>query len=159
MDHLRLRVRARSWLGNLEIAKIMNSEHTRSLAEILTEAKNELKEFVETRAELLRREMEERIAKIKIVAPLAIVGALFLSTSFLLLSVALVALFAAVFTGNDYRWFFGFIIVGFLWSVIGGTAALMAKKRLSKRSIIPQKTIEVLAADKAWLQNEARSIL
>lgn len=139
----------------------MNTEagHVRSLAEILAEAKNELKEFVETRVELLRREMNERLAVLKIAAPLAIVGALFLSTAFLLLSLALVALFAAVFTGNDYRWFFGFLIVGFLWSVIGGTAALLAKKRFSKRSMVPQKTIEVLAADKAWLQNEARSIL
>jgi uncharacterized membrane protein YqjE len=139
----------------------MNTEagHARSLAEILAEAKNELKEFVETRVELLRREMNERLAVLKIAAPLAIVGALFLSTAFLLLSLALVALFAAVFTGNDYRWFFGFLIVGFLWSVTGGTAALLAKKRISKRSMVPRKTIEVLSADKAWLQNEARSIL
>jgi len=139
----------------------MNTEagHARSLAEILGEAKNELKEFVETRVELLRREMNERLAVLKIAAPLAIVGALFLSTAFLLLSLGLVALFAAVFTGNDYRWFFGFLIVGFLWFVIGGTAAFLAKRRISKRSMVPQKTIEVLAADKAWLQNEARSVL
>jgi len=139
----------------------MNTEagHARSLAEILADAKNELKEFVETRVELLRREMNERLAALKIAAPLAIVGALFLSTAFLLLSLALVALFAAVFTGNDYRWFFGFLIVGFLWSAIGGTAAVLAKKRITKRSMVPQKTIEVLAADKAWLQNEARSVL
>lgn len=139
----------------------MNTDaaRTRSLAEILAEAKNELKEFVETRVELFRREIQERIAQLKIVAPLAVVGVLFLSTAFLLLSLALVALFAAVFTGNEYRWFFGFLIVGFLWSVIGGGAALLAKKRLSKRSIVPEKTIEVLAADKAWLQSEARSML
>lgn len=139
----------------------MNADaaHTRSLAEILAEARNELQEFIETRIELLQREMQERIAALKAFAPLAIIGALFLSTAFLLLSLALVALFAAVFTGNDYRWFFGFLIVGFLWSVIGGGAALMAKKRISKQSIIPQKTIEVLAADKAWLQSEARSVL
>ncbi|HTZ81645.1 MAG TPA: phage holin family protein [Candidatus Acidoferrales bacterium] len=133
--------------------------HTRSLAEILAEAKDELKEFFETRVELLRREMNERIAALKIAAPLALVGGMFLGTAFLLFSLALVALFAAVFRGSEYRWFFGFLLVGFLWSVIGGTAALLAKKRISKRSIVPQKTIEVLAADKAWLQNEARSVL
>ncbi|MFZ0732006.1 MAG: phage holin family protein [Candidatus Sulfotelmatobacter sp.] len=139
----------------------MNTEagHARSLAEILAEAKNELQEFVQTRFELLRQDVEERLATLKIAAPLAVVGALFLGTAFLLFSLALVALFAAVFAGNIYRWFFGLLIVGFLWLVGGGTAAMLAKRRFSKRSMIPQKTIEVLAADKAWLQHEARTVL
>jgi hypothetical protein len=57
--HLRIGVRHRSSDASLEVATVMNPEvsRERSLAEILAEMKVELQEFVQTRIELLRREL------------------------------------------------------------------------------------------------------
>ena len=136
----------------------MNGEvkNGRSLAAILTDMKNELQEFAQTRIALLKREIQEKTEALKSALPLAVVGSLLLSTAFLLLSIALAALVATAFPDNPYRWFFGCLAIAILW-VIGGAGALYAvKRRLSRQSMVPQKTIEVLSGDKTWIQNEAR---
>ena len=132
------------------------SSNGRSLSEILSDIKNELQDFVQTRIELFRKELRERVDVIKAAIPLAVAGMLFLMTAFFLLSFSLVGLFAAVFADNPFRWFFGALIVGFLWALCGGAAALMAKNRLSKKALVPEKTVQVLSGDKVWLQKETR---
>lgn len=133
--------------------------NNRSLADILTEIKNEFQEFMQTRIELLRAELEEKATVIKAALPLAAVGALFLTVGFVLFSFALVGLVVVAFEGNPYRWFFAFLIISFLWSMFGGIAALVAKSQMSSKGVVPRKTIQVLNNDKAWLQREAKNIL
>jgi|SRR5579859_3143344 len=139
----------------------MNGEvhNGRSLVAILAEIRDELKDFAQTRIELFKRELQEKAAVIKSSVPAALIGVAFLTTAFLLLSLALVALVAAGFGDSTYKWFFGFLIVGVFWSVAGGMALYMAKRRLTQHGLTPQKTAEVLSGDKAWLQNEARNAL
>jgi len=134
-----------------------SNQINRSLAVIVAEIKQELKEFTQTRIEMLKTELREKIARWKIAAPLAGVGTLFLVTAYLLITLSLVAL-AAVFLGNtQYRWFFAFLGVGVLWSVLGGVAIYIAKREFELNRLIPQKTVEVLKDDKVWLQKEARN--
>lgn len=131
----------------------------RSLAAILNEMKTELQEFAQTRIELFTSELKEKVATIKSAIPLALVGALFLSTAFFVFSFAMVALVAAGFGDNPYRFFFGALAVCVLWSISGGIALYSVKRRLSTQGMIPRKTIEVLSGDKVWLQNETRNAL
>jgi len=144
----------------MEVKSVMNGDiyNKRSLSDILTELKNEVQEFMQTRIELLRRELDDKVRAIKAALPLLVMGTVFLSTAFLLLSLALVSVFAG-WIGGDYRWFFGFLIVGFFWGLIGGIAALAAKQHLARKGVMPNRTMEVLSADKVWLQQEARNIL
>jgi uncharacterized membrane protein YqjE len=128
----------------------------RSLAAILSDMKSELQEFAQTRIALLKRELQEKTAALKSALPLAAVGTLLLSTAFLLLSVALAALVATAFADNPYRWFFGCLAIAVLWAIGGAGALYAVKRRLSRQSMVPQKTIEVLSGDKTWIQNEAR---
>lgn len=136
----------------------MNGEvkNGRSLAAILGDMKSELQEFAQTRIALLKREVQEKTDTLKAALPLAAVGALLLSTAFLLFSVALAALVAAAFVSNPYRWFFGCLAVALLWAICGAGTLYAVKRRLSRQSMVPQKTIEVLSGDKTWIQNEAR---
>jgi uncharacterized membrane protein YqjE len=147
----------------MEVTAVMNANpihvNNRSLADILTEMKDEFREFMQTRIELLRAELEEKTRVVKAALPLAAVAALFLTVGFILFSFALVGLVAVAFEGNPYRWFFAFLIISFLWSIFGGIAALVAKSQLSSNGIVPRKTIQVLNNDKAWLQREAKNIL
>jgi uncharacterized membrane protein YqjE len=131
-------------------------QNGRSLAAILGDMKSELQEFAQTRITLLKREIQEKTEALKSALPLAVVGALLLSTAFLLLSVALAALVTTAFADNPYRWFFGCLAIAILWSIGGAGALYAVKRRLSQQSMVPQKTIAVLSGDKAWIQNEAR---
>ncbi len=147
----------------MEVAPLMNANpapvNSRSLADILAEMKHEFQEFLQTRVELLRAELEEKTRVIKAALPLAAIGISFLSVAFLFFSFALVGLLVVAFGGNPYRWFFAFLIVSVLWSIFGGIAALIAKQQFTTKGVLPRKTIQVLNNDKAWLQREAKNIL
>lgn len=132
------------------------SANGRGLFEILADMKNELQEFAQTRIELFRSELRERLETIKSALPLAVAGALLLTTAFFLFSFALVGLLAAAFGNNPYRWFFAALIVGVLWSMCGGAAAFLARQHLTKQALMPEKTIQVLNGDRVWLQKETR---
>ena len=57
--------------------------HTeKSIATILSETKEELKQFVATRVSMLKAEMDEKISRLKAVIPLAVVAALFMVSFF-----------------------------------------------------------------------------
>jgi uncharacterized membrane protein YqjE len=133
------------------------NQHERSLAAILGEMKQELKEFVETRISMLKSEFHEKLAHWKVAAPLGGAGVVLLSTAYLLITLALVAL-ATVFIGDTpYRWFFAFLGVGVLWAVLGAIFLYIAKREFELNRLMPQKTMEVLKGDKLWLQKEART--
>jgi uncharacterized membrane protein YqjE len=136
----------------------MNSavNNDRSLAEIVSEMKEELKAFVQTRIEMLKREMQEKLGRLKIAVPLAGAAVLLLLTAYLLITVALAAAVAAAFA-SSYRWFFGFGIVGVVWALFGGVAAYFAKRELELKTLAPKRTIEVLRGDKVWLQREVKN--
>ena len=69
----------------------MHSEihNGRSLAEIVADLKEEAKEFVGTRIEMFRSELRERTAVLKVAAPLGAMGALLLTTAYLLFTLAI----------------------------------------------------------------------
>jgi Flp pilus assembly protein TadB len=137
----------------------MNSavNNDRSLAPIVSEMKEELKEFLQTRLEMLKQEMREKLGRLKIAAPLAGAAVLLLVTAYLLITVALAAAVAAVFAASPFRWFFGFGIVGVALALFGGIAGYFAKRELELKTLAPNRTIEVLKGDKVWLQKEVKN--
>lgn len=145
--------------GSVAIGEVPGRDHTgnhhRSLRAIVSEIREELKSFFHTRVEMIRAEFDETLAAAKVALP-AMVLALALGTvGFLLLSVAVAVLVAEAFAGKPYAWFLGFVIVGFLWCLFGAVAAFFAYNAFRKR--FPKRTLEVLKADKLWLQSEVRS--
>jgi uncharacterized membrane protein YqjE len=137
----------------------MNSEanNGRSLAAILGDMKDELQDFAHTRIELFRHEVQEKISALKAAIPSVLIGATFLGSAVLLFSLALVSLVAMAFGDNSYKWFFAFLIVGVFYSLIGAVALFLAKQRVTKEPMVPQKTMHVLSDDKVWLKKETRN--
>ena len=131
--------------------------HDRTLAAIISEIKEEAASFVSTRVQMIKAELKESLGALKLGVPLAALALGLFATAALLFTAAAVALVASAFTGNPYAWFFGFVIIGFLWSILGATAAFFAVGQFRGR--FPKRTMEVLKADRIWLQNEARSHL
>ena len=139
----------------------MNHEASngRNLAAVLTDMKEELIQFVETRFAMLKSELREKFNTLKIAVPLAFVGLLLLITAYFLLTCALVGLAVAFFPDNPYRWCFAFLAVGVLWALLGGIAAYFAKREFELRGLLPTKTLGVLKGDKIWIQSEVRNQL
>ncbi|HZR66468.1 MAG TPA: phage holin family protein [Terriglobales bacterium] len=129
---------------------------SRSLGEIVSEIRIELMELLNTRLKMLKSELQETKAGLRVVLPLAAVTLIFFFTAFLLLSAAVVALVASAFAGNPYAWFFGLIIVAVLWAIFGGIAGFFAYNELRAKTTFPRRTFEVLIADKNWLESEAK---
>lgn len=137
----------------------MNPEikNGRSLAGTLAEMKIEVLDFLDTRIELLKTELQEKAKILKAAAPLGALGLLLLSTAYFLFTLALVSLVVVAFQDNPYRWVFAFLIVAFAWTVFGGIAVYLAKRELEMKTLLPQRTIDVLKGDKIWIQAEVKN--
>ena len=131
--------------------------HERTLRAVTEDVLHELKEFIDTRLRMARAEFEETIQSLKMGVPLLLGAFAFVATGFLMLTVAAVAIVTVAFAGSLYAWFFSFLIVGVLWIALGAIAAFFVYNEFRSQGRFPKRTLQVLKADKLWLQNEARS--
>jgi len=129
---------------------------SRSVAGIVAEIRDEISSFLHTRMEMLQAELREARAALKAAIPLATIAIGFLATGYLLITAALVSLVVVAFGNDPYRWFYAFLIIGGLWTVGGAIFAYLASSALRTHSIYPKRTLQILKADKNWLQSEAR---
>jgi len=132
--------------------------HTeKSLATLLAETREELKEFVVTRVGILKAEIEEKIRTWKYVIPLLLIAVALLWAGFMTLTFALVALLHGVFLPSPFAWLWGALIVGGVYLVLAIAIGWFAYSELSAQGIAPTRTLKVLKQDQVWLQNEART--
>ncbi len=130
--------------------------HEKPLAAILAETKEELKQFISTRVEIFKADVNERIGVLKRGIPLIVGGAIVLLTGWLVLTFALVALLHTALISSLYSWFWAGLIVAAAYLLAGGIAAWLGYKGLSATGMKPARTLEVLKQDQIWIQNEAR---
>jgi len=132
--------------------------HTdKSLATILAETKEELKEFVVTRVGILKAEIDEKIRTWKYVVPLFLIAAALLSAGWMTLTFALMALLHGVFLPSPYAWLWAGLIVGGAYLILGIAIGWFAYSEISATGITPTRTLQVLKQDQVWIQNEART--
>jgi uncharacterized membrane protein YqjE len=129
----------------------------RNFAGVVNEVKDEVKEFVGTRVTMLKAELGEKVRTIKTSLPMLATAIAFLAAAFLLFTLCLVALISVAFYGDPFRWFFSFLIVTVLYSIVGGMTAVFGLRELRAQGIMPRKTLQVLKEDQIWLQHEART--
>jgi len=131
----------------------------RPLGTTVQEALREFRDFIETRVAMLRSEMRENLANLKFAAPLLITGILFGATAWLLFTGALVAVLDVVWQGSPFAPFLALIVVGAFYTLVAACALFMARGRMGKKGLMPERTINVLKEDKVWLEDEARTQL
>lgn len=132
--------------------------HTeKSIATILAETKDELKQFVTTRVNILKAEINEKISRLKAVIPLAIVAVLFLLSGWMVFTFALIALLHGLFLPSVYAWLWASLIVTALYMVVGGIAGWFVYSEIKATNLTPTRTLKVLQQDQVWIQNEART--
>jgi len=126
----------------------------RSMAGLLNELKEELKEFLDTRLQMLKAEMKQKAGMLRMVLPMLLFAAVLGAVGFLLLSIALVAAIATLI-----GWGWSFLVVGGFYLTVAGSTAFMALREMQAEGMAPTRTLKVLKQDQIWLQNEARSQL
>jgi len=134
-------------------------QNGRSVAQVLHECKEELKEFAATRLEMLRSEMKDKFANIKVALPALAVGAILLLGAFFLFTWGLVSLIALAMNGEPYAYTVAFFVVFVLYAVAGLATIAYGLKTLTAQQLTPERTLRVLKQDRIWLQSEARTQL
>ena len=132
--------------------------HTeKSLATLLAETRDEMKEFVITRVGILKAEIDEKIRTWKYVIPILLIALALLWAGFMTLTFALVSLLRGVFLPSPYAWLWGALIVGGAYLVLAIAIGWFAYSEILAAGITPTRTLKVLKQDQVWLQNEART--
>lgn len=129
----------------------------KSIAQVLSEFKDELKEFAATRFDMLRGEMRGKLGVLRMAVPAIVAGAVLAGFAVIFFSIALVAFFAFLLGGGIGAWAGAFAIVALLFLLIGGFAIGAAISKLKARSLLPERTLRVLRNDQIWLQQQARN--
>jgi uncharacterized membrane protein YqjE len=129
-----------------------NVQNGRTLQSTLQEIKNELKDFVQTRLDILKNEMQQKVSAYKAALPMAIVAALLLATTWFLMTGAIVAAIALAL-----GWPAAFAIVGGAYLIFGMLVGWLAYKEVTAQSMKPERTLQVLKQDQIWIEQEAKS--
>src|SRR5438046_8939823 len=133
------------------------SNHERSLGSVAAEIRDELLDFIHTRVQMFKSELQETLATFKHVMPMAVIALTLLATAYLLLTLAVVSVVAVAFWSNPYHWFFAFLLVGMLWMIAGDLTAFLARNRIKRQGTFSRRPIDVLNDDMIWLQHDTTS--
>lgn len=133
----------------------MNTE--KSLGTVLTETKEEMKEFIATRLQLLCSEIAEKLRIWKYSVPLLLTAGALLLAAWMTLAFALVAVIRAWFLPSPYAWFFAALIITAIYLIAGGAVGWFAYTELAAAGVTPKRTLQVLKQDQVWIQNETRA--
>ena len=136
-----------------------DGQNVRTVAEVLNHCKEDLKDFVSTRVQMLRGEMRDKLTALKLALPALLVGAILLLGAFFLFTWGLVSLIAMAMTGEPYAYAVAFFVVFALYALVGGATAAYGLRTLTTRGLTPERTLRVLKEDQIWLQSEARTQL
>lgn len=137
----------------------MINGHAKTVPEAIAELKDELKEFISTRVQMLHSEMSEKLRALKLAAPTLLVGVLLLLTAWLVFTGFLVAIIAQAFAPSPWAYTLSFVLVAVLYVIVGGATAYIGWRGLRETGIKPERTIRVLKQDRVWLQTEAKTQL
>ncbi|HLW55614.1 MAG TPA: phage holin family protein [Candidatus Angelobacter sp.] len=126
----------------------------KSFAASLAELKDDLKNFVQTRIELLRAEISETLSAWKGPALLFAIAALMLLSSWFAMVFTLVAVLHSWIARTDFGWFWAGLIVTLFMLLAGVSLAAAGYAGLESKSLKPKRTLRVLKQDQEWVQKQ-----
>jgi len=135
-----------------------NNNHEKSLGVVLTEMKNELNEFLETRFQLLRSEVQEMFRTWKYCLPLLLVAGMLLLASWIVVTFGIVALVRGWLLPSPFAWLWASLIVAGLYVIVAGVIGWFAYGELREVGLVPKRTLKVLKQDQNWVESEARTL-
>jgi energy-coupling factor transporter transmembrane protein EcfT len=132
--------------------------HEKPISTVLTEIKDELMQFLETRLQLLRSEIHDIVRTWKYCIPLLLAAAVLLLASWIVITFAIVALVHGWFAPSPFAWTWAGLIVAAIYLVIAGVVGWFGYAEMKEVGILPKRTLKVLKQDQNWVESEARTI-
>lgn len=129
----------------------------KSIREVVNETKADLRQFLDTRIQLLKSELQEKVRSLKYSVPLLIGAAFLILTGWMTLTFSLVALVHAWFLPSAYAWALGGFIVTAFYILCGGIMGWLGYAELKSATMVPKRTLTVLKEDKLWIDQERRA--
>jgi hypothetical protein len=130
-----------------------------SLTTLFGRLTDDLTELFDAKLQLLKTELKEEMTSYAGGISLIVGGAVIGLIGFAVLNVGIAFFVSMLFDSADLspavRYGLGFIITALLYLVIGAIIILVAKRRLAKQRIIPERSALELKRDKQWLQGKA----
>ena len=133
------------------------TENNKAIGQVAAELKDDLRDFVATRGQMLTQEMSDKLKVWKVALPMLAVAVVLGGVAFLVFTFALVSFFAALFAPSPYAWCCGALIVAAIYFVASFGTYYFGKRDLSQTGLVPTRTLRVLKQDRIWIENEARS--
>lgn len=141
------------------MASQANSNNVRHIAQVLADFKEELKDFANTRYQMLRAEIGEKVRAWKAGIPMVIVGVLLLATAWLLFTAGLVILVAVLLPESQWTVLGAVLLVMLGYAIVGTIMGMAGWRSMTKQGVTPDRTLRVLKQDQLWFQAEARTQL
>ena len=130
-----------------------------SLTTLFSRLTDDLTELFDAKLELLKTELKEEMSSYAGGASLIVGGAVIGVIGFALLNAGIAFFVSMLFDSTDLsqavRYGLGFVITALLYLVIGAIIILVAKRRLAKQRMIPERSALELKRDKQWLQRKS----
>jgi uncharacterized membrane protein YqjE len=129
----------------------------KSLGTVLSETKDEFKDFIQTRVAILQAELKEKARIWKYSIPIALIAVGLLLAGWITLTFGFVALIHSWLEPNTYSWAWAGFIVAALYLVGGVALGWFAYSEIKSAGVAPNRTLSVLKQDQVWIQNETRA--
>lgn len=133
------------------------TENNKSIGQVVSELKNDARDFISTRLQILTQEMNDKVKVWKIAIPMLVIAGVVAGMAFIVLTFAMVAFLAGIFQPNPYAWCYGALIVTAFYVIAAFGLFYLGKRELTQTGVAPTRTLRVLKQDQIWMQNEARS--
>jgi uncharacterized membrane protein YqjE len=124
---------------------------------LLSRLGDDVTELLDTKLSLLKVEVKEDVHAYVSGAVTIAIGGIIAALGFALLNIAVAFGVSILFEdtlGPAARYAVGFAITGAVYLLVGGILVLAMKSRLSKRDMVPNRSLDELRKDKQWLKNE-----
>jgi uncharacterized membrane protein len=120
---------------------------------------DDLTELFDAKLQLLKTELKEEMTSYAGGISLIVGGAVIGLIGFAVLNVGIAFFVSMLFDSADLspavRYGLGFVVTALLYLVLGTIIILVAKRRLAKQRIIPERSALEFKRDKQWLQGKA----
>lgn len=134
------------------------SNDNESLPTLFSRLGEDVVQLFDSQLALFKVEIREEASSLARSATVIGAGAIIAGIGFALLNVAVAfavsTLFAQTNLSQAASYSLGFVVTGAFYLVVGAIVLLTIKNRLAKQKLVPQRTVEELRKDKAWLKNE-----
>src|SRR5258708_39473401 len=113
------------------------TENNRSIGQVVSELKNDARDFVSTRLQILTQEMNDKVKVWRVAIPMLAIAGLLAGIAVLVLTFAIVAFLVGVFQPSPYAGCYGALIVTAFYIIAAFGLFYLGTRQLTQTCVAP----------------------